>query len=377
MSTLESVMQNICKKHFPEPIIMFQQNAPHCKKCIHDSFRKQNSKSKALNPQQVKAIAAQMGFKFTENEEFRSEKAALQRIEERLNQFEAYYKNYIEPEISKREERVVRELEEIPKLMEGIFEHLAGLLEKAEDDFKENVSLVVQEEKEKIQALRNKSLPQRLNFLKQTYEGLKREIDQCGADPRKELPAVRKYLEIFKGQEVEFERDFNKYDSVSKLHRLLEQDSARLLREFSELVDGNLRVDFNVKSSFRESFEQKVVPKLHSFQWNQKHIQVYRINKRDFYKKFVKMPFEVPLYSRSIATEEGAIFLIGGFIKQQNLYLKSCLKYDQIFEELEHKSNMINQHADHSLCSLNGFVYVVGSFVNNQVLGDCERYDVS
>lgn len=41
MSTLESVMQNICKKHFPEPIIMFQQNAPHCKKCIHDSFRAQ------------------------------------------------------------------------------------------------------------------------------------------------------------------------------------------------------------------------------------------------------------------------------------------------------------------------------------------------
>ena len=37
---------------------------------------------------------------------------------------------------------------------------------------------------------------------------------------------------------------------------------------------------------------------------------------------------------------------------------------------------MIHMHADHSLSTLNGFIYVVGSFVNNQVSGDCERYDV-
>jgi len=38
-----------------------------------------------------------MGIKFTNFEDFRSEKAALSRIEERINQFESYYKHYIEP----------------------------------------------------------------------------------------------------------------------------------------------------------------------------------------------------------------------------------------------------------------------------------------
>jgi hypothetical protein len=33
------------------------------------------------------------------------------------------------------------------------------------------------------------------------------------------------------------------------------------------------------------------------------------------------MDFEVPLYSRSIATENGYVYLIGGFIKRANKYL--------------------------------------------------------
>jgi hypothetical protein len=36
---------------------------------------------------------------------------------------------------------------------------------------------------------------------------------------------------------------------------------------------------------------------------------------------------------------------------------------------------MIHRHADHSLAANEGFIYVVGTFVNNQVYGICERYD--
>jgi len=37
---------------------------------------------------------------------------------------------------------------------------------------------------------------------------------------------------------------------------------------------------------------------------------------------------------------------------------------------------MIYPHADHSLCSIEGYIYVVGTFVNNQVYGFCEVYDI-
>merc|ERR1719498_853755 len=32
-------------------------------------------------------------------------------------------------------------------------------------------------------------------------------------------------------------------------------------------------------------------------------------------------------------------------------------------------------HADHSVCAIQGFIYVVGTFVNNKVYGQCEQYD--
>ena len=40
----------------------------------------------------------------------------------------------------------------------------------------------------------------------------------------------------------------------------------------------------------------------------------------------VQMEIEVPLYSRSIATEDGGIYLIGGCNKKRNQYLKKMLK---------------------------------------------------
>jgi len=36
---------------------------------------------------------------------------------------------------------------------------------------------------------------------------------------------------------------------------------------------------------------------------------------------------------------------------------------------------MNKTHADHSICCVDGFIYVVGTFVNNVVYGHCEQYD--
>lgn len=87
----------------------------------------------------------------------------------RLDQFEKYYKDVIKPELEKREERVSKELDEIPALMTEITEHLEELLKNAKDKFSKNVHDSIENEKQKIQRLKAESLPQRLNFLRQTY----------------------------------------------------------------------------------------------------------------------------------------------------------------------------------------------------------------
>ena len=64
------------------------------------------------------------------------------------------------------------------------------------------------------------------------------------------------------------------------------------------------------------------------------------------------MQYEVPLYSRSIATENGSIYLTGGYIKHLNMYLKNCYRYDEIFQTLIQVAHMNYPHADHSIVSL-------------------------
>jgi hypothetical protein len=87
------------------------------------------------------------------------------------------------------------------------------------------------------------------------------------------------------------------------------------------------------------------------------------------------MDHEIPLYSRSVATDKAQIFLIGGYIKRQNKYLTSCYKYDELFGTLEKRADSFYPYADHSVCAIESFIYVAGTFYNNQVYPFCERYD--
>jgi hypothetical protein len=135
---------------------------------------------------------------------------------------------------------------------------------------------------------------------------------------------------------------------MSKLQRLLDKDANEIVRDFTDMVERNLRVDYNVKSSFGPRYPQR----LHSFQWNQKCVQLYRLKSGLFEKKPVEMNFDVPLYSRSIATETGTIYLTGGYVKHQGVYLKNCYRYDDLFGILNPVAHMNYPHADHSICTI-------------------------
>lgn len=158
---------------------------------------------------------------------------------------------------------------------------------------------------------------------------------------------------------------------MSKLQRLLDKDANEIVRDFTDMVERNLRVDYNIKSSFGPQYPQR----LHSFQWNQKCVQLYRLKTSQFEKKPVQMTYDVPLYSRSIATETGTIYLTGGYVKHMGVYLKNCYRYDDLFGILNQVSHMNYPHADHSICTIQNFIYVIGTFVGNQVYGYCEVYD--
>lgn len=50
--------------------------------------------------------------------------------------------------------------------------------------------------------------------------------------------------------DAEFEKYFNEFESVGKLQRLLEKDPNMIILDFSDLLERNLRLDYNIKNSF-------------------------------------------------------------------------------------------------------------------------------
>lgn len=67
--------------------------------------------------------------------------------------------------------------------------------------------------------------------------------------------------------DAEFEKYFNEFESIGKLQRLLDEDPNEIVKDFNDLVERNLRLDYNVKNSFVPNATQR----LHSFQWNQRY----------------------------------------------------------------------------------------------------------
>lgn len=50
--------------------------------------------------------------------------------------------------------------------------------------------------------------------------------------------------------DAEFEKYFNEFESFGRLQRLLEKDPNEVVKQFSDLVETNMRVDYNIKNSF-------------------------------------------------------------------------------------------------------------------------------
>jgi hypothetical protein len=71
-------------------------------------------------------------------------------------------------------------------------------------------------------------------------------------------------LKIFLDLDAEFEKYFNEFENVSKLQRLLDKDQGEIITDFTNLIESNLRVDYNIKNSFHPGVPSRV----HSFQWN-------------------------------------------------------------------------------------------------------------
>lgn len=58
------------------------------------------------------------------------------------------------------------------------------------------------------------------------------------------------YNGVLSHLDAEFEKYFNEFENIGKLQRLVEKDPNDIINEFDNLIEANLRVDYNIKNSF-------------------------------------------------------------------------------------------------------------------------------
>ncbi len=220
------------------------------------------------------------------------------------------------------------------------------------------------------------SLRKRLNWLGKKED----ELSNIGS------VALETYDDIFSDLEAEIEKaeqqtlaqiDQLEYDpetvSYTKerdIHIMKEKDPQKIANDFEKYLNTLLRTDVVIRPSYRRDAYFKI----HSFQWKSRQIHTYNLMSGELETTLIDTNFNIPLFSRSIAIENGDIYLTGGLVKPY--YLKTTFFLDEASSTLVKKADMNLPRADHSLIYLAGYIYAIGSYVHNKCNNTCERYDI-
>ncbi len=146
-----------------------------------------------------------------------------------------------------------------------------------------------------------------------------------------------------------------------------------LFQEMAEFVDDLLRFEWRLK----DSFQKMAIPQLHSFQWGSKSLHIYNIDSHKLETRELLSLFEIPVYSRSVATEEGRLYLIGGYVAKDHYYLKNTFAYEEKSNTFTSRAMMRYPRASHGILYHSGSIYVFGTYMFGVCYKHCERYDVA
>jgi len=154
--------QNVCEKHFPEPII-YMSEQPLCKKCIPEYMDEMRQKAQKANKnnndegkdaaaiqqskdQERMLVAKMLGLaQFGQNNLYQSEKTLIQKYLFKMDDFNGDFR-YIHDEIEERAQDSIDNLENLPELMCQIFSHCEKNIERNKKSFINEIDEVIKKQ---------------------------------------------------------------------------------------------------------------------------------------------------------------------------------------------------------------------------------------
>lgn len=135
-------------------------------------------------------------------------------------------------------------------------------------------------------------------------------------------------------------------------------------------------VPINLFSETRDMMKKGGNPALYSFEWNSNLVNIYQVKERKSECRVVKFPGGFPMFSRIALTHNGRVYLTGGYLKEQEMFLRTTFEYIEKENEMKRRCNMVFRRSDHSVIYHRGFIYAVGAFIDGKFSNSVERYDV-
>lgn len=178
------------------------------------------------------------------------------------------------------------------------------------------------------------------------------------------------------------------FETFEFIRNQLDQISKDLVFEVRELRKLNCRIadysDIDVIDKFGELLQNTFILKksyssnkyVHYFEWGSKSIHFWDVNKQDAYKVSLNNSFNIPKFCRTVVTDEGRVFCIGGR-HHDNMCCDWMMEYIDKRKELEYKSPLLFKRSDFTaLYSERGLIFVIGGNDAKSFYTACEKYDI-
>jgi len=181
---------------------------------------------------------------------FNSEKTMINKCLSKLDDFKGDFR-YLHDEIQERAQESTDNLENLPELMCQIFYQCEKTIGVNKNQFIEEIDEIIKKQTASFRKDNETKVPNFYDRLNQKYGQLQQATSFSNQISDDELVEILKqYHRIFLDLDAEFEKYFNEFENVSKLQRLLDKDANEIIKDFTSLMETNLRVDYNVKNSF-------------------------------------------------------------------------------------------------------------------------------
>ncbi len=216
------------------------------------------------------------------------------------------------------------------------------------------------------------------------FEERKAEI----AEMKKQVKELQQNIEILQGDILSLKEDaanLTVYENIKALlttniDKLAQIEQKLLSKHFKlanmESIDLKQVIIGSIKDMLFKKDSMSNANVIHYFEWGNKNVVFYDVDKKTAMKYSLNIEFNIPKFCRTVATDDGRIFVIGGR-DRQNVCCDWMLEYKESKNTLVQRAPMLQRRSDFTpVCSSSGLIYVIGGNDAKLFYKQCERYDI-